>query len=145
MRKLSSNLAALLLLVAGFSLLAVSLRTQVREEPNVQRQREEWFYRQRAYPYRYVPSLAHRRGMEQLDQMLAVEEVSRVLSPTAPASNPTWVFIGPQPIQTPYSTPIVSGRVTALAIDPRDVNTMYLGGAQGGVWKTTNGGSAWTP
>ena len=145
MRKLSSNLAALLLLVAGFSLLAVSLRTQVREEPNVQRQREEWFYRQRAYPYRYVPSLAHRRGMEQLDQMLAVEEVSRVLSPTAPASNPTWVFIGPQPIQTPYSTPIVSGRVTALAIDPRDVNTVYLGGAQGGVWKTTNGGSAWTP
>src|SRR5262249_14415794 len=40
-----------------------------------------------------------------------------------------------------------SGRVTALAVDPCDStgNTAYLGGAQGGVWKTTNGGTNWTP
>lgn len=25
------------------------------------------------------------------------------------------------------------------------MNTVYLGGAQGGVWKTTNGGANWTP
>ncbi len=39
--------------------------------------------------------------------------------------------------------PIVSGRVTALAIDPRSSSTVYLGAAQGGVWKTTNGGTMW--
>jgi hypothetical protein len=40
-----------------------------------------------------------------------------------------------------------SGRVTALAVDPSDPsgNTIYLGAAQGGVWKTTDGGSTWTP
>ncbi len=40
-----------------------------------------------------------------------------------------------------------SGRVTAVAVDPSDSsgNTVYVGGAQGGVWKTTDGGSTWTP
>jgi hypothetical protein len=34
----------------------------------------------------------------------------------------------------------VSGRTTAVAIDPADPtgNTIYIGGAQGGVWKSTN-------
>ena len=34
----------------------------------------------------------------------------------------------------------VSGRATAVAIDPADPtgNTVYIGGAQGGVWKSTN-------
>lgn len=40
---------------------------------------------------------------------------------------------------------MVSGRVTALAIDPGNTSAIYLGGAQGGVWKTTNGGTTWTP
>jgi hypothetical protein len=40
----------------------------------------------------------------------------------------------------------VSGRVTAIAIDPNDPNnTIYLGTAQGGVWKTTDGGQIWLP
>jgi hypothetical protein len=38
-----------------------------------------------------------------------------------------------------------SGRVTALAVDPTDPsgNTLYLGAAQGGVWKTIDGGLTW--
>ena len=34
----------------------------------------------------------------------------------------------------------VAGRATAVAIDPADLtgNTIYIGGAQGGVWKSTN-------
>jgi photosystem II stability/assembly factor-like uncharacterized protein len=82
--------------------------------------------------------------LKQLEQKLRAEETSR-RTLTQPASNPSWTFIGPQPIDTPYSAPIVSGRVTALAIDPGNVNTVYLGAAQGGVWKTTNGGTNWTP
>jgi len=35
--------------------------------------------------------------------------------------------------------------VTALAIDPRDNNTVYLGAVEGGVWKTTDGGATWKP
>jgi photosystem II stability/assembly factor-like uncharacterized protein len=40
----------------------------------------------------------------------------------------------------------VSGRVTAIAIDPNDPdNTLYVGTAQGGVWKTTDAGNRWDP
>jgi hypothetical protein len=39
----------------------------------------------------------------------------------------------------------VSGRVSSLAVDPTNENVLYLGSASGGVWKTTNGGTSWTP
>jgi hypothetical protein len=40
----------------------------------------------------------------------------------------------------------VCGRVTALALDPIDPdNTIYIGTAMGGVWKTTDGGVNWIP
>jgi len=37
------------------------------------------------------------------------------------------------------------GRTTALAIDPTNTQVIYAGAAEGGVWKTTNGGTTWTP
>jgi photosystem II stability/assembly factor-like uncharacterized protein len=40
---------------------------------------------------------------------------------------------------------MISGRVTDLAVDPRDKKTWYVGAASGGVWKTTNAGTTWTP
>jgi photosystem II stability/assembly factor-like uncharacterized protein len=40
----------------------------------------------------------------------------------------------------------VSGRVDAIAIDPLDPdNTIYVGTAQGGLWKTADGGQTWVP
>jgi len=36
-----------------------------------------------------------------------------------------------------------SGRIKSLAIHPTYPNTLYAGSADGGVWKTTNGGSSW--
>jgi hypothetical protein len=41
----------------------------------------------------------------------------------------------------------VSGKVTAIAVDPRDPsgNVFYVGSDNGGVWKTTDGGSSYTP
>ena len=38
-----------------------------------------------------------------------------------------------------------SGRVAAVACSPTDPNLYYIGAADGGVWKTTNGGTSWTP
>ena len=40
---------------------------------------------------------------------------------------------------------LVTGRATALAVSPTDPNTVFVGTAGGGVWKTTNGGSSWAP
>ena len=37
----------------------------------------------------------------------------------------------------------VSGRVNAIAADPTDPSTLYVGAASGGVWKSTNAGVNW--
>jgi autotransporter-associated beta strand protein len=38
----------------------------------------------------------------------------------------------------------VAGAVQAIVVDPVDPNTLYLGAVNGGVWKTTDGGTTWT-
>src|SRR5262249_30483666 len=62
----------------------------------------------------------------------------------------TWTAAGPGPIDVTgagvdYRT--VSGNVTSTAVDPRDPsgNTVFVGTANGGVWKTTDGGNDWSP
>ena len=73
-----------------------------------------------------------------------------------PPTGPTWAAIGPTPIPNGQTIPAdangisltqapVSGRLTAVAIDPADANTAYVGAAQGGVYQTRNGGLTWTP
>lgn len=39
----------------------------------------------------------------------------------------------------------MSGRVTAIAVDPRNVEVFYVGTASGGLWKTTSGGVTFRP
>ena len=60
-----------------------------------------------------------------------------------------WTEIGPNPIpnaqvQTGAST-AASGRTVAIAIHPTDANIVYAGTAQGGLYRTTDGGATWTP
>ncbi len=40
---------------------------------------------------------------------------------------------------------VTSGRVTAFAVDPNDRAKYYAAVASGGVWKTVNAGTTWTP
>jgi photosystem II stability/assembly factor-like uncharacterized protein len=40
---------------------------------------------------------------------------------------------------------MISGRISDVAVNPRDKKTWYVGAAAGGVWKTTNAGTTWTP
>ena len=47
-----------------------------------------------------------------------------------------WVQRGPFNIQ---------GRITGLAVDPRDDDVAYAGAADGGIFRTFNGGDTWTP
>ena len=41
--------------------------------------------------------------------------------------------------------PLMSGRISAIAVHPDDKQTWYIGVASGGVWKTTNAGTTFTP
>ena len=63
--------------------------------------------------------------------------------PSASLNTSTWTALGPASLQTGGG--LVSGRVAGLAVDPTDSNTIYSAAAGGGVWKTTDGGSNWTP
>jgi len=38
----------------------------------------------------------------------------------------------------------MSGRVTAIDVDPRDERVIYAGSASGGLWKSQNAGQSWT-
>jgi subtilisin-like proprotein convertase family protein len=58
------------------------------------------------------------------------------MDPTNPLSHVVWTPVGPASENSGGN----SGRVTGLAVDPSDPsgNTVYAGGASGGIWKTTN-------
>ena len=40
---------------------------------------------------------------------------------------------------------MISGRISSVAVDPRNPAVIYAAAASGGVWKTDNGGATWTP
>ncbi|WP_251067259.1 glycosyl hydrolase [Streptomyces sp. ISL-36] len=66
------------------------------------------------------------------------------MSPSAPVTGgPNWTPMGPGPLVA-FGTGY-SGRALAIAVDPTDTNTVYLGTANGGVWKSTDRGLTWTP
>ena len=65
-----------------------------------------------------------------------VSETFRIftLSQTDGLSSEQWTAVGPAPIVGS------TGQVSAIAVDPSDTsgNTVYVAGASGGIWKTTN-------
>jgi photosystem II stability/assembly factor-like uncharacterized protein len=79
--------------------------------------------------------------------MLEELEPRALLSTAIPLNPASWTPVGPAPItggQTPGNQP-VSGRIAALAAHPTDPDTIYIAAAGGGVWKTIDGGTHWTP
>jgi len=55
-----------------------------------------------------------------------------------------WVPLGPAPIPVNAATSY-SGRVSAIAVHPTNPDIVYVGTAQGGLYRTLNGGTTWTP
>ena len=103
----------------------------------------EWFYNQRTYPSGQIPLGARVQAMAEIDR---IDRAARGKQPLAITANPaSWTFIGPRPTADLEPKQVFSGRVAAITIDPRDNNTIYLGSASGGVWKSTDGGANWKP
>lgn len=109
---------------------------QVPDQPLL---RWQYFYEQRAYPFNAVPSGALRRGFLQMRSRWPAL-LARDATADAIAATRAWAPIGPAPIAGGYS-----GRISTIAVHPADSDILYIGGAQGGVWKSTNGGTTWTP
>ncbi len=110
---------------------------------NLAELRRAWEHRQRAYPLGFVPEGARARALTQIQQT----------RPPAPRHKPLvggaqqWINIGPAPILNGQIAPAgpVSGRVTAIAVDPGNMSHWLIGTAQGGVWETLDAGGTWTP
>lgn len=115
------------------------------ERGDFQKLRDEWFYGQRAYPHKHTPPGIRLQALKQLDAKIAAEKRAKALGPRygkPQQGRPLWTAIGPQPVDG-FGL-VNSGRVSAVAVDPTNNQVVYAGAADGGIWKTTNGGSTWT-
>src|SRR5436190_22167439 len=127
-----------------FTLLAVVLVTAVsvihftstsssrkKENNNYESKSESWAALQflnnsRAYPYKDIPADGYRKA-ELFYQTHFKNQAAR----TADERSSAWQSIGPNNI---------GGRTLAIALDPLDTATIWLGSASGGLWKSTTGG-----
>jgi len=106
------------------------------DEPSSRDAFDKWFYGQRKYPADSLPPGALAQANAHADNQNFDERDD--------TTGPKWNALGPIAIpngQTDTSAgqvSPVSGRVTAIATDPSNPDIAYIGGAQGGIWKTRN-------
>ncbi|HEY3250564.1 MAG TPA: T9SS type A sorting domain-containing protein, partial [Ignavibacteria bacterium] len=86
---------------------------------------DEWFEKQRAFPFAEIPEGAHEKAINDVKKMPFLDV----------DGSATWTLAGPTNIE---------GRITTIAIHPTDPQTVYIGTANGGVWKSTNFCQSWT-
>ena len=118
-----------------------------REAGSVEPVREgaaEWFFRQRASANGHIPNSLLLEAFAGNRKMISangtfVERAASLKQDISPSLH-SWTSLGPQPTANTAFYGNVSGRVTALAPDPCDTtgNTVYAGGADGGVWVSFN-------
>src|SRR5258708_6156364 len=130
----------------------VAARAVVEEDENeprdTPREAAEWRYAVRSYPAPEIPGGAYMRG--HLAWRALVERSNWALTTSdgttrnlGPVVGPAWTLLGPAPINAQGGGS--SGRNTAIVVDPTNSQVVYAGFADGGLWKTTNGGTSWTP
>jgi hypothetical protein len=126
--------------LAAFSLPAITKAQALRErgeEAQIEA-RIAWFYgpRLQAAPAQQAAGL---RALEA--EKLLLQRRTPMLRNTAQP----WVALGPAPMSMlNWQMGNVAGRASALAVDPRDDNRLYLGTASGGLWRSFDGGTQWT-
>ncbi len=98
---------------------------------------EELFWSQRAFPTGKIPLKVH-------DAAIHAELQQTTRAPQF--ISPYWTNLGPAPLHDitygGTSQQNASGRTLAVAVNPANANTILIGAAQGGIWKTINGGTS---
>jgi photosystem II stability/assembly factor-like uncharacterized protein len=84
----------------------------------------DWFIRQRAFPYDEIPNAERLKSIEYAKQMPV--SALALVSP--------WVLAGPTNIE---------GRIATIVINPTNPQIVYVGAADGGIWKSTNFCQSW--
>ena len=128
--------------------LAASTDDENNDRPDL---RARWNQRGRTAPPGESAAALRLRAYQQKMAMRAARAAAAAKAGAAKLNAPaaaTWVGLGPAPLASDatgngfqdYNW--VSGRATSVLIDPADNtgNTVLLGGAYGGLWKSTNAG-----
>jgi hypothetical protein len=155
---------SLLLCLTFFAELVSAQSPESRIAANQARQQEQWFENGRVIPGQAAAALryrAHRQKLELRASHAAAPRSAAMSAFPRVAPGTVWTPLGPAPLASDASGlgvqdyGPVAGRATAVAIDPADTtgNTVYVGGAYGGVWKSINAGTispnpssvTWTP
>ncbi len=133
------------LLVLTAVLVQAGLTKDIQERPGVQlvtqsdkllKQREEYFDQLRISPQ--APAWQARRSA-----WLAALELPYWTD--AKGNVPAWEFIGPTKLRDGWGGYECAGRVSSIAVDPRNTNRIYVGASHGGVFKSTDRGASWEP
>lgn len=103
-------------------------------------QRQRWFEESRG-----LREVADANRLRQL----AVDDLRLQVQRSAArhiAGGESWSEVGPSSMtMVGWTMGKVAGRINAITPHPTDENTVYIGSAAGGVWKTTNAGISWVP
>ncbi|MBA2704658.1 MAG: DUF4214 domain-containing protein [Blastocatellia bacterium] len=122
------------------------------------RLRDEYIARLRGIePGHPFDPAARGRAIRQLEQVQALRaestknsffnKLTSVFGSETPLAS-VWMELGPRPLPNGSAQSgivPVSGRTTAVVVDPTNPNKVYLGTAQGGVWRSLDAGVNWTP
>ena len=123
------------------------------DEETYLRLRDEYIARRRGMePGRPFDPEARGRAIRQMQVQEAFQaetakrlHLNRTYGALGPNSTTTtWTAIGPAPLPNGSGNQAVTGRVTAVVVDPTNSAKVYLGTAQGGVWRSLDGGATWT-
>ncbi len=91
-----------------------------------------WFFAERAFPTGHIPAEIMQRA--RVEAGLLREEARAAAR--AGGRDATWIPRGPTNI---------GGRITDLAVDPRDANRVYAAAAEGGILRSDDAGQHWLP
>lgn len=108
------------------------------EEAGADKQLSMW-YQGRAYPNAGHLNSKYQRAWEQVKN---AKEQSRLVNATNRGNSiANWTSLGP----SVDGLGRIGGRIKCITIDPGNPNVLWAGSASGGIWKSLNGGTNWTP
>jgi photosystem II stability/assembly factor-like uncharacterized protein len=117
---------------------AQSLYTKQKVSPQIEKARHDWFWKGRMTPGAN-PFLLRQEAIRKVKEMRALYRTTvfgpLVTRPWQPVFSASANFYGVQS----------AGATVGMAIDPTSPDTVYTASAGGGIWKTTDAGTSWTP
>ena len=118
---------------------------RLSEEENLYR-RWEWFTQPRVFP---TGRWDNEKVFNELQRVAAADtalvattaKTTRMADPESLLKKWKWTPLGPSDAVGGTNL----GRVNAIAFDPANPKMLYIGAADGGVWRSKDSGSTWTP